>query len=485
MSNKGIISYCGHELKKYVSDALSGFEYERDFVLKSYSYLVKAKNDKRVLGICGLKGVGKTVGILQIIKKINDYDKCVYITLNPDTDMSYEDLIYYIDKYYSYAEYIFIDEITFVKGFVQGCATLYDVYSANGKRIVISGNDSYVLLCAEGSGLYHRIFIKNITFISYSELKRTGGIDTFDDYVKYGGLYRNDRLDNSYKLKTYVNTSVIDNIMHTIVKNKEISFSDGIKDIDSDNLRLIVYQIIFAISYSLVFKEKSFNASFVINLFKPNNSYSKSELSKLLKDELGIDDSIKVSKYEVQEVLNILEEINLVIKFENLYDGAYKYYITNPSIFNTLLYMMISILAKARLQKEKDKSMIRIPDILFEAAVINHAYVKAREMGYEVGFYHDDNDRKIDLVISNEMVYDEDDNLVNEHLFYEIKLTKVVSDVIIMAQDLKSVNLCQDDVVADRSIIYGGAEENLISDIHIIPAMRFIENTERFINILT
>ena len=61
----------------------------RDFVKGVVSY---ARNkDNRVVGISGLRGTGKTTGFLQAIYRLG-YNKCVYMVINPDTDVTCRDI---------------------------------------------------------------------------------------------------------------------------------------------------------------------------------------------------------------------------------------------------------------------------------------------------------------------------------------------------------------------------------------------------------
>lgn len=457
----GISSYTGKKLLDYCKNFLINISNERDFVFPAYSYLKERKNN-RVLALSGLRGTGKTVGILQIINRIADYNNCVYITFNPSTIMNYKELVPYIEKNFSDKMYIFIDEITFLKGFVEGCADLYDILSMKGKRILISGTDSYALVCVAGSSLYHRVILRNVTYISYKEMLRTtSSINTFLDYIKYGGLYDNDRIYNVSKLRTYIGTSVIDNIMNTINKNMSYnpSILSGIKNMTEGKIKLIIYQILIAIVYSIPKKLKSFNANFVIELFKKNSSYLRSDVVNILSDELGIDNTLRVSGNEVTGVLKILESIGLIVKIDNLCACNSKYYLSNPSIFNTLLNLLLRAMASTGFIKS-NKTVRNVLGTLFESSIMVNTYKTLTETGYEVNFYHDINDgSEIDLVISKEGLIGSND----KRLFFEIKLSENVNDAVARAIWLRDEKICEEDDIKGRFIIYGGNSKEVFT----------------------
>ena len=170
--NAHIESYSGTALKEHIETNLVGVSECRDFVKSVISILTQPIQDKRVLGIVGLRGVGKTTGIWQSIQKLSRYEDTVYINVLDDDAIEYSELYTFITKNYPDKRYIFVDEITFVRDFIKASKSLYEKFITNGKYVVISGTDSLALSQAKGNGLYHRIFIKNVTFISLSVIMR-------------------------------------------------------------------------------------------------------------------------------------------------------------------------------------------------------------------------------------------------------------------------------------------------------------------------
>jgi len=65
--------YTGSDLKTYINNFTSGIYEKRDFVNSISEYLQSPIANRRIMGISGLRGTGKTVGILQVIKDLNNY----------------------------------------------------------------------------------------------------------------------------------------------------------------------------------------------------------------------------------------------------------------------------------------------------------------------------------------------------------------------------------------------------------------------------
>ena len=144
--------YTGDNLKEYIkSTGVSKLE-ERDFVKGIGEYL-RSKH-LRVYSISGLRGVGKTTGILQTIANLDEYENSLYIIIDEMSSMDCVDLREILEKYDD-KKYIFIDEVTRINGFIGGSGFLADKIVAEGKRVVISGTDSLSLVKTSGSGLYH------------------------------------------------------------------------------------------------------------------------------------------------------------------------------------------------------------------------------------------------------------------------------------------------------------------------------------------
>ena len=83
-------TYTDLKLKEYVTSALTDISESRDFVKAIEEYI--SSNETRVLMISGLRGTGKTVGVLQGIRNINDYENTVFINIDATAEMDCFDL---------------------------------------------------------------------------------------------------------------------------------------------------------------------------------------------------------------------------------------------------------------------------------------------------------------------------------------------------------------------------------------------------------
>ena len=473
-SNVVLDIYTGKKLKKFVQANIGNYK-ERDFVRVICNYTTKKLN--RVLAISGLRGTGKTTGLLQAISDLNDYDRTVFISVDEKADMDCLDLRKELLKSkYKNKKYIFIDEITRINGFVKDSGFLADRIAMNGKKVIISGTDSLGLVKSEGSGLYHRILVKNVTQITYKEAKRTLN-QTLDAYIVDGGLYHLDEVNSLKRLQNYVDTAVVDNILNTLTKNDEINSLLGIVDISKEKLRTIVFRILYAVIYCNLQSVKPTSVLYFVNLFDiyKDNTYEDKRLNKLVCDILNIKEQIDTNITEVKCVLSALEELGILVKAENLYHPSeYNYYITNPSIANQIALDICKNLSTEVSFKKKINTK-SYKGLVFESIVVSHTIKLAEQFGLNVYYYHDAQNREIDLIVANEEQY------ANKYYLYEIKLTDVVDIAV-----LKSKWLCDEDVaqvfngeIKGRAILYRGKTQKFTGfmdrDLQVKPSENLAE----------
>ena len=78
-------------------------------------------------------------------------------------------------------KYIFIDEVTLMKDFIEGAALFSDIFAASGMKVVLSGTDSLGFLFSEDEQLFDRCIMLHTTFIPYREFERVLGIGGIDE----------------------------------------------------------------------------------------------------------------------------------------------------------------------------------------------------------------------------------------------------------------------------------------------------------------
>jgi len=185
----------------------------------------------RVCALFGLKRTGKTTLLLQTIAEMSEeeFGKCFYAKMNTENTMAQitRDLEKMFDNGYRYA---FIDEVTLMKDFIGSAALFSDIYSMMGMKIVLSGKDSLGFWLARDNELYDRVRMIHTTFIPFREYSRLLGIDSIDEYIRYGGLLSQGELDfenedviaddasfrDDESTRKYVDTAISRNIQHSL-----------------------------------------------------------------------------------------------------------------------------------------------------------------------------------------------------------------------------------------------------------------------------
>lgn len=127
-------------------------------------------------------------------------------------------------------QYVFLDEATLMKDFVDSAALFSDVYAGTGMKLVLSGTDSLGFWLAEREELYDRAVTLHTTFIPYREFCRLLHRDSVDEYIRYGGTLRAGELDfttrgidaeeasfrDDESTRKYIDTAICRNIQHSL-----------------------------------------------------------------------------------------------------------------------------------------------------------------------------------------------------------------------------------------------------------------------------
>lgn len=468
-----IEEYTGDALRNYVQNSGVCKLKHRDFVGAILEYDKCTSN--RVLSISGLRGTGKTTGILQSISILDMYDDTVFISIDAMADIDCSDLRNLILSKYKNKKYIFIDEITRVKDIINNSGFLADSLCMMGKRVIISGTDSLGLIKAEGAGLYHRVININVTHISYKEAKRTMN-QSLNDYIKFGGLYQSDAVKDIAGLRQYIETAVVDNIYNTLTKNRGTTGLLGLENIGSkEKLRTTIFKIIYAIIYMNTQKiSKNTSVKYIIDLFDISKSklYDVKTLNSLVCTQMSVAENIVCTQTEVQALLDAMESIGLLIKVENIFNTTeINYYITNPSIVNQLFKSIVSAIEQTNLDKKNNATMKGKRGLLFEAIVISHTKRVADKLGYNLYFYHDNNNKEVDLIVEKQTA----DEFEDVYLYYEIKMTNNSDIAVIKSKWINDSDIdnfaSSRGIVVGKGIIYGGERKTFhgFEDKNMIP----------------
>lgn len=226
-SDTGINAVYGDPLGEMASLA-DGLD-KRDCFAAAERYLYGPKSDKVCL-LYGLRRTGKTTILRQLIRGMSPdiFSKAIYIkaTVNDTMAGINHELKNLIANGYAY---IFIDEVTLIDDFVDSAALFSDVYAAQGVKIILSGTDSLGFYFASNEELYDRAVMIHTTFIPFGEHARLLGIDSIDEYIRYGGTLKAGEVrfgedidweEASFRddesTRRYIDTAICRNIQHSL-----------------------------------------------------------------------------------------------------------------------------------------------------------------------------------------------------------------------------------------------------------------------------
>ncbi len=197
-----------------------------------YDVIRRYLNDKtegRVCVLCGLRRTGKTVLTLQTASDL-PMEKTAYIkVMQHDTLAALNrDLKRLVRADY---RYVFIDEVTLLKDFIDSASLFSDIYAMQGVKIILSGTDSLGFIFAEDDELYDRAVTVRTTFIPFREYRRLLGNVSFDDYLTCGGTFlagetafddpaladERTTFRDDETTRRYIDTAIARNIQHSLV----------------------------------------------------------------------------------------------------------------------------------------------------------------------------------------------------------------------------------------------------------------------------
>ena len=203
---------------------------ERDCFQQLQQFLESDETD-RVCLVFGLRRTGKTTMLRQAVLKMTSEQasKTAYIKAKATDTMASmnRELEKLLEQGY---ENVFIDEVTLMSDFIDSAALFSDVYAVQGMKIVLSGTDSLGFWFALHQELYDRAITIHTTFIPFREHSRLLGIDSIDEYIRYGGTLRAGELafddddvnaeDASFRddesTRRYIDTAICKNIQHSL-----------------------------------------------------------------------------------------------------------------------------------------------------------------------------------------------------------------------------------------------------------------------------
>lgn len=320
---------------------------ERDCFKQLEQYLYSEATD-RVCLIFGLRRTGKTTMLRQAVLKMTPEQaaKTAYIkakgsdtmaALNRDLDRLWE-LGY---------ENVFIDEVTLMEDFIDSAALFSDIYAALGMKIVLSGTDSLGFWFVLHQELYDRAVTIHTTFIPFREHCRLLGIDSIDEYIRYGGTLRAGELDFDDKdvnaeeaffrddesTRRYIDTAICKNIQHSLSCCQDGGYFRHLQSLyEAGELTGAINRIIEDMNHRflvriLINKFKSHDLGSAADVLRRErdperrsdvlNRIDKEAVTKRLMDLLEIrnqeDQTVGITSVHVEEIKEYLKALELIV----------------------------------------------------------------------------------------------------------------------------------------------------------------------------
>lgn len=295
----------------------------------------------RVCLVYGLRRTGKTTMLRQALYEMSEeqFEKAVYIKArNVDTMASMNRDLKKLQAL-GY-KYIFIDEVTLMPDFIDSAALFSDIYAAMGMKIVLSGTDSLGFWFTLRQELYDRAVTIHTTFIPFREHSRILGIDSIDEYIRYGGTLRAGELafddddvnadDASFRddetTRRYIDTAICKNIQHSLDCCKDGQYYRHLQSLyDAGELTNAINRVIEDMTHRFVLR--TFSRSFKSHDLGSTAQLMRKETNPLRKsdilDRVNTDDITR----RLMELLDIRNQENLSIGITKAHIAEIKEYL--------------------------------------------------------------------------------------------------------------------------------------------------------------
>lgn len=373
---------------------------ERDCFKQLQKYLNSDATD-RVCLVFGLRRTGKTTMLRQAVLKMTteQASKTAYIKAKGTDTMAAmnRDLEKLLELGY---ENVFIDEVTLMEDFIDSAALFSDIYATQGMKIVLSGTDSLGFWFALHQELYDRAITIHTTFIPFREHSRLLGIDSIDEYIRYGGTLRAGELDfddedvnaedasfrDDESTRRYIDTAICKNIQHSLICCQDGGYFRHLQSLyEAGELTGAINRIIEDMNHRfliriLINKFKSHDLGSAADVLRRERDperrndildrIDKDAVTKRLMDLLEIrnreDQSIGITNAHVEEIKEYLKALDLIVDVpsETIIPSAEpleNIIFTQPGMRYCQAQALVHSLAKDELfasLSEKEKTMV-------------------------------------------------------------------------------------------------------------------------------
>ncbi len=305
--------YEGEKLKAYKAHEL---EIQPDWNRRDFTQRVRQYLESRaekVLAICGLRGTGKTVGVLQAAEGLDP----VYFLAQKESEKTGRDYIDFIKN--TDKSIILMDEYSWIKDRKDLDYYLITAIE-NGKRIVITGTESITLDYLNYGVLNHRVEAIHTTMFPFDEYRRIYSLpndrQSRNEYMTEGGLFKPYAIKDYDSMKNYVENAIVENLAGYMRD-----------EMTKEKARTLTYAVLF-------------KAVCPSNLFSvPVLRESGVTLDNFL-DTMGINTAIEIREWDLNRVTDIFEHTGIITRILNQDENSpvrEQYYINNPSLMSHLI----------------------------------------------------------------------------------------------------------------------------------------------------
>ena len=303
------------------------YKEKRDCYKQLQDFIYTSKKEGRILALYGIRRTGKTVLLNQLADELEkkNIPYKYYIVRNKTTFDKLDDLLY--DDKEKGIKYVFIDEITLISDFISWSATLADFYANSGMKIIIAGTDSLSISLASLNRLYDRVTMLNISYVSYGEFNRLLGL-SLDDYIKYGGTLTNSPYKDNNAKQNYINSAIIDNILHSLENNEGVqSYPPQLTELyDEGEIKSCINKIINTFNQTVTLKAilKDYKNGPLNNTL---SSYNQSNIN--YRRYIDVE---KVTEYLKKE-LDIIDKNEMKVKLTQEHVDLLKVYLRSLNVY--------------------------------------------------------------------------------------------------------------------------------------------------------
>lgn len=465
-----------------------------------HSYM-ENDTERRALCLFGLRRTGKTVMMCQEIQNIGEYANTILLECEKDDTM--RDIREELKKYPN-CKYIFLDEVTKARNFIDTCSFLADHMAAVGKRVVLAGTDSLGFLLAKNNELYDRVNFIHTTYIPFKEYNYLLGKD-FMEYMQHGGTLTDGKVFyNKEQTAEYTNTAITYNIIHGLEHwNAGVNYGTKIlrEIMDKNELPSFINKVI-------EWPERQFVARIINQAFRSHDLGSLQDL--MTRHDIGDPKALDELYDRVRIFLGIKEKhfnqadeqsVDVIIEYLKKLDVLYQVPETDEFIFTQpgMRYSQTTDITEALVTSDvfKDFSKQEQQQILEKLETDICGKLMEDIIFYELSRYADslqENSRNMKIDKYRNIFGGEIDILVTDtskHTSFaiEVKLSDTQTEK--QGQHLQNQELCQEiekkfgTKIINKAVVYRGENSDAKeSGILYLNVEDFLRNTEKMLEIL-